>query len=654
MFVGIWNYFSFKTPRILLLAVFILSILSVFGQKNVSDSAIMLKTFNVNSTRLDNFAVGATIRTIDSIDMSVNRLNSLSDLLKSASNVTVNSYGVGGLSSVSLRGGGSSHTAVVWNGLNIQSPMNSGVNFAVFPVSLFDNIKIQSGGSGTLFGSGAVSGIVHISSENLIQQENNVSVALNKGSFNDNSAGISLKQGGKNIATSIKAYYQKADNDFTYENVAKFMSPIEKQSHAGMSQYSAVEENQIRFSEHAFLNASFLLSHFDKDMQTQMIQSENIANQKDNNLMGSLNWKYIQPKYSFSAKSGYIYNQTLYADKNYSAITTDNHSASFINEIESKIKLFKEHMLNIGVNYTIDKGYSDSYTGIIERNRISLFTSYKLKAFRERLSLAISGRSEYSDNVKPVFVYSLGSEYILTKVITIKGNFSKNYRTPGFNDLYWNQGTFAKGNPNLNPESGYTSELGLEETYSNRRFSITSSQTGFNTYINDWIVWLPDASNVWTPTNKETGKTYGAEANIKASYHWKKASVLFNSQYTWTHSRIQSSDEYNDQPMIYVPEHSLMFSLTGMYKKFFVRYITNYYSERYYDYTHTLEAYQLVDLVFGYEKQFQTVKTSLTFKILNIWDTNYQAMAWYAMPRCHYMATLTVNILTKNNKKQTL
>jgi vitamin B12 transporter len=126
-----------------------------FSQDYFQENPVKLKEVRVVSERLHDYAVGATVVSPDSGMIKLHRNSSLSSLLANTSGLSVKTYGAGGLASVSIRGGSTDHTAVMWNGLNIQSPMNGGVNLSVMPVHFFNNVEVQHGGAGTLFGSGA-------------------------------------------------------------------------------------------------------------------------------------------------------------------------------------------------------------------------------------------------------------------------------------------------------------------------------------------------------------------------------------------------------------------------------------------------------------------------------------------------------------------
>ncbi|MGV2480682.1 UNVERIFIED_CONTAM: TonB-dependent receptor, partial [Salmonella enterica subsp. enterica serovar Weltevreden] len=66
---------------------------------------------------------------------------------------------------------------------------------------------------------------------------------------------------------------------------------------------------------------------------------------------------------------------------------------------------------------------------------------------------AVSLQSAQKLKILP-FIPSIGAEWNVFGPWHWQAKASRLYRYPNFNDLYWNPG----GNPNLNPENGYSIE----------------------------------------------------------------------------------------------------------------------------------------------------------------------------------------------------
>ncbi len=129
---------------------------------DITDTIYTIEEIQVKANRLEQYLIGSSVQQIDSQTLNNYQSQSLAELLSHQSLVSVKTYGPGGVAGISIRGGGSHHASVIWNGINIQSPMNGEVNFSTLPVSFIDKAYIQFGGATTLFGSGTATGSIFI------------------------------------------------------------------------------------------------------------------------------------------------------------------------------------------------------------------------------------------------------------------------------------------------------------------------------------------------------------------------------------------------------------------------------------------------------------------------------------------------------------
>ncbi|OFY68454.1 MAG: hypothetical protein A2265_04535 [Bacteroidetes bacterium RIFOXYA12_FULL_33_9] len=366
------------------------------------------------------------------------------------------------------------------------------------------------------------------------------------------------------------------------------------------------------------------------------------SNQKDKVFRYSLNWQSRGEKTKWNITSGFINDNIHYVDSKIEIAESNIRSYSFINEVENKIQLLKNHLLNSGLNYTREIGQSDGLSSNVDRNRVSIFSTYQFHEFKNKLNVAFSFRSEYIDDKFIPTVYSIGTDYDFL-FCKIKGNISKNYRLPTFNDLYWKAGKYTSGNPNLKPESGISGNVGLDKTIVNENFSLQISEIFFYSHLNDWIVWLPNTQGVWMPENQKEGinKGFESELSSKLTIHQFKFGLNFNYSYTKSESIEYVDNEKIVKQSIYVPNHKLTLTVFYSFKKLELMYVHNYFGQRFYDNVHLLESYQIGEVNLGFNKKINKNDLKFSLKISNIWSVNYQVIAWYAMPLRNYQFSIT-------------
>lgn len=615
------------------------------------DDTIRVEEVTVYSTYRQLHSIGTSLIKIDSLKLKNFEGQSLTELLQS-SGVNVRSYGVGGLGTIALRGGGSSHTAVVWNGISLQSPMNGGVNLSQLPVNLFSSVSVQHGGNGTIYGSGAVSGIVVLENGGLLSQPNNIKAALLYGDGNTIGLTASGKVGNAKRALAIKYSGTSADNDFEFINTYKYGSPRERISNAQANLHGLLADAAIRFGQNTLWSLSGWFTHNDKNVQTLMSSSmPSQANQVDNNFAIASNLTIDFSLFSFKLRNAFINGDNRFNDP-VAGINSLNAYKQIVNEIEAKRPLLGFQELVAGLGYTIDWASSQSYTQNALRNRLSAYTSLVNLLLNKKLTLVLSVRDELVDGSLIPLVYSSGLEYRMVNSFRLKASAASSFRLPTLNDLYWASTTYAVGNPDLKPEHGWNADFGFDYMANIYDISLKISSVYFISELNEWIVWLPDTydNNRWKPNNLSRGKSQGVENFLNLSVALLPFTIKADLSYTYTKSKIFDSGSYTGKPMIYIPKHRVGATLSLVYRHFSFIYSHSFTSERYTDELNTLPYFNLGDVLVGYSFPVLGSKLKLSVGINNVWNEQYQLVRNYAMPLRNGFIRLSVEFQTKSTK----
>ena len=149
------------TLRKLIFAFFVLMCQLISAQ---NDSITKLKEVIVSDRTLYSSNKSQSIQILNDSVINKNQ-SSLSNLLNYNSVLYFKEYGRGMLSTVSFRGTTASQTAVIWNGINVNSQLNGSADFNTFTAPDFNNISIKAGGGSVSYGSGAIGGTVHLSND---------------------------------------------------------------------------------------------------------------------------------------------------------------------------------------------------------------------------------------------------------------------------------------------------------------------------------------------------------------------------------------------------------------------------------------------------------------------------------------------------------
>ena len=110
-----------------------------------TDSTRLLKPVEITATRFNRFAVGQTQIDFDSVTLSRFQNQSVADLLRQSTPLSIKSYGAG-LATISMRGTGVGHTALLWNGFDIRPSMSATTDLSILP-NVFEKMRclLQNG-----------------------------------------------------------------------------------------------------------------------------------------------------------------------------------------------------------------------------------------------------------------------------------------------------------------------------------------------------------------------------------------------------------------------------------------------------------------------------------------------------------------------------
>ena len=616
-----------------------------------TDSVKQLSVIEVSSSRLTKFSSGNKTETLDSTLLNRYFTRNLADLLANESQVFIKSYGLGSLATTSFRGAGANHTAVLWNGFNLQSPMNGLLDMSLVPINFLSDVKLQYGGAGALWGSGAVGGTIHLNNTATFNKGFSVMANTSLGSFSDKQEQVSVEISKKRIISSVKLFNHDAKNNFPFINTAQYAKPEQKQRNAELKQYGLLQENYFKINARQKINTRFWYQHSDRNIPPSMTQNINVSNQKDESFRATSEYERKGDKLQFLLRSAYFDENLFYTDSLIN-LKSKSRTKVFITEAENRFSITKFDLINIGINNTYSTAITKDYTNAPKQNKTALFASYKIHSTKNNWNSVISARQEFINSKAVPFTSSLGFEGNLLKYFIIKGNAAQHYRIPTFNDLYWAQG----GNPNLKPERGWSEEASLIHKHLYKTFSWELGATVFNRNIDNWIIWLPNQYGIWTPENMLKVWSRGVEYKLKLNYSLGKFNVQLSGMYNYVLSTNQKAATANDaslnKQLIYVPVQNGQAKLTITYKGTSLSYtqICTGYRYTLSDNTAWLNPYTVGNLSVAQliSLKKSTIKVYATLN--NIWQEAYQVIAYYAMPLLNYQFGIALYFNQPNEK----
>ncbi len=596
----------------------------------------------------------------DSTALSRNTFNDLGELLISGGTANVKTYGGdGSISTLSLRGSGSAHTQVLWNGFPLNSLTTGVADLSLLPVNFFNSVRITSGSSGALFGGGTFGGAVDLDKITDWDSRFNVSAGMELGSFGSFKPTLELGVGNGKVHYDMNVNYNSVANDFSYTDNEKPGRPVEISKHNKMESIGLIQHLQFLLPKNNMLQvgAWYYVKHKEIPLP-EGSYGESRQSQTDSSLKVFIKWRKVFQKTSLEFKTAYLYDHLRFTDKkpdnegNYS-IDSRIASQQLYFDFNSRFFQFRNFTIDAGGNLSLLSANVTSYGGKVSEYRANLITGaqYRLK----RLTLNASFRLHFNSYHKPPPLLSMGANYELMKgKWWMKGNISNKYRLPGFNDRYWQPG----GNPDLLPEQGWSADIGTE-------FQLLSSLVksgllnlelnAFTGRINNWIQWTP-GPGFWSPVNYKNVWNRGVELDADYQKNFGNFSMLIRLNYALTFSTVEKSEDtrLEGKQLKYTPANIISSALRLEYLSFYsglgFRFVGNRFTTEDNDPFYSLDPYYFMDLTFGYKAEKLLPGSFIQLKVKNITNTQYQVIRSYPMPgRAWYLG-----IIIKINKKSKL
>lgn len=628
--------------------------------------------------------IGVQKTAFDSVALKENIALSMADILTFNSSVFVKSYGRATLSTVAFRGTSPSHTQVTWNGMRINNPMLGMTDFSTIPAYFIDNASLLHGTSSVNETGGGLGGLVRLATTPDVGEGINAQYVQGIGSFSTFDEFGRFTYGDDHWSVSTRVVYSSSPNDYKYVNHDKKVN-IYDDDHNIIGQYHPTERNRSGAYKdfHALqeiyyntnkgdrfgLNAWFIKSNRELPMLTTDYGDErDFENrQRENTFRGVLSWDHNRSSWKAGAKAGYIHTWMAYdyrreiTEGNWTEMTRSRSKVNTVfGQLEGEYTPARRWYFTANLSAhqhfvrSEDKNIilQDGDKAIVgyDKGRIELSGAFSAKWQPvDPIGLSVVLREEmFGDRWAPLIPAFFIDGLISRKGnVMVKASVSKNHKFPTLNDLYFLPG----GNPDLRSENGWSYDAGASfDTGWTRPFpvSVGGSVTWFDSYIDDWIMWLPTTKGFFSPRNVKKVHAYGIEGKLNLAMEPFKGWVVdLNGSYSWTPSvnrgeKMSPADQSVGKQLPYVPKHSA--SLTGRltWRSWGFLYKWAYYSERFTmssnDYTLTghLPRYFMSNISLEKGLSFKPVDLQLKFAVNNLFNEDYLSVLSRPMPGINF------------------
>ncbi|PWJ60045.1 iron complex outermembrane receptor protein [Dyadobacter jejuensis] len=588
------------------------------------------------------YMAGMKLQKIDSTSMTQYGFQNLADLLAAKSSLAFRNYGPGQLSTVSFRGTSANHTAVLWNGLNINSPSLGQSDFSTIPVAAIDELSVQYGASASLVGSDAVGGSVLLESKPSVGV-NDFRVGHQQASFWNRSTQFQGRYAAKitknwDFTGKTSLYHTFWPNAYPeQERQNTLLLPTATTQQGLVQDFYLLSKDDQEVSAHIWLTDNKLILVPDDSLGRELTRTKAYRG------MVQYGWRGL------SARSAWVRDVTDYGKGDFEDL---DHSVidKFANRIEYQqrwsLGMGRYVHWHLGGEYTHYRAQLENYQDpTVTEDRLDAFILSRVQA-SDRLVLALNLRKAFITQYSPPLTPSVGADYWLMKgtahQLKVRGNISRSYRVPTLNERYWQD----LGNADIRPEAGWNKEVGLEDTHRLGEGQVLSTSLSlYHNRVKDWTYWNP--AKRYFVENLQQVLAKGLEISMA----WKRdsddwgmgaaGSWAFTSSVQEKAYDAYSADVVGKQ-LMYVPKHQLHLNAHVRYQRTQLSWLYQGVSRQYttFDNSSFLPGYGLVNMVVATSIPMGAMHLDIQAKANNILDTFYLNVRNNAMPGRNYALSL--------------
>ena len=493
----------------------------------------------VTATKTENKRKDVTnsVIVIDPAMINASSAQSVGELLANRVGIDLRTYGNygGALQEIQIRGMNADGTQVFVNGVNVNSLSIGSADVAKIPLGNIERIEIVKGSGSMLYGSGASGGVINIFTKN--PDKGKMDLAVTSESGTQGTYGISLAQG-MALADDLSYYLTLGkngtggfrDNSDLQGKDASLNLMYHKNDNFKITLYGDYTDRE--YGMPGVKPPTGTAGYFIGGQEYYNDESATLLNRhedKDRHVVLHINGKIsekilysIQTDYSHSIS--YNYNRATYSPNSIKTWIT-NQVGGF--EGNTTIKPFGGAEILLGGEY---KQYDNENRQIgldTFGNELSATKSdyqhdlhssalYAEVQYRPIRLIKFQSGIRQEDNsmfgVKNVCRY--GIIINPAEKTAIKFNRGSHFKAPTMNDLFWPDDGYSKGNTLLSPETGWHTDVTLEQELGSKVF-LTAGY--FNWNVKNKIAWAEDSSQpaaygyYWIPTNLDSYKANGME-----------------------------------------------------------------------------------------------------------------------------------------------
>jgi vitamin B12 transporter len=481
------------------------AMVSAAPEVRAEEASVQLKEVVVTADRVESPAGETTsdVTVIKGDTIEKMNVKFVADVLREIPDINlIQNGGPGQTATVLLRGGNSSQTLVMIDGVKVKSTTVGSYDFSGLMAGDIERIEIVKGPQSTLYGSEAMSGVINIITKKG-KGEARIDATTEAGSFNTSNSSLSVSGGGEKTDYRLTGSYLYTDGI----SAAKQGTERDGYKNAAVSGkfgLKPAENLELDFSGKYYHDRAEL-DDFDF-LARQPVDNPNYVQYGDHSIVSGKGKLYLFNAWEQILTVSSVLDSLRGRDP---IVIFNNYDIKTeLDTVDWQNNLFLSDLstLTVGIETQRQKGENKGNFATSIYND-AWYLNDRAKFLQGSLILNAGIRHDATQISGSKTTYRAGALYDIQSIaLKVKGNYGTGFRAPSLNELFF---PFF-GNLNLKPEESRGWDLGLEKAFLNNR--AVAAITYFDQKYNNLIE--PDPNPPFTAVNIARAEIKGVETSV--------------------------------------------------------------------------------------------------------------------------------------------
>lgn len=591
----------------------------------------------------------------------------IADALHRLPGITLRDYGgAGGLKTVSVRGFGSKHTGVSYDGVMLSECQSGEIDLSRYSLENVDELSLVIGDNDDIFIPARQVSTTSVLNVKTISPPTadcrpHLTTQLKFGSFGYVSPFVRYEQSfSKNFALSLTGEYTYAENDYPF--TLRNMSLVVHEHRTNSRMNSGHGEVDFIWNLNKWNRLSGKLYYYDNNRQLpgQVRYYTNLSKEQlhDQNFFGQLHYlTRWADKFSLKWIGKFNWASSKYKDPLYSGNIND--AFYWQREAYTSVSLLYAPIENWVFDYSADYAFNNlnsslatdthPYRHSILQSATAKYSDGRLTALARVLWSVYLNGAQIGDGARDMRrlspSLSLSYKLFAEHELYLRASYKNIFRVPTFNESYF----FHYGSTDLAPELTDQYNIGVTwKKTAGRKNDLFFTLDGYLNHVKDKIVAVPLTMFVWTNINVGKVRVLGYDVTANATHHFNdRHRLLVSGNYSYQRAvnRTNTASPYYNLQIAYMPMHSGAVSVGYENPIVNVSFHGVGVSSRWTNNEHYEGTKVAGYMDFGLTayRHFTIGKSRLEtrFDLKNIFNKQYDIVRYYPMPRRSYQFSIS-------------